>query len=121
MKTIYYIILYIRHKNIKMRKNKKIFVILLFFALTIRTLYSACLDPTLPFAYASSCYAECPWVPPVVTYLDSTSNNCVTGNNSCNEDCPSPTYFADDSTKKCVTSINDCYFSLPDCAHSNLL
>ncbi len=88
-----------------MQNNKRILVIILFLGMAAQISNSACLNPTLPYAYLSSCYAECPWVPPIVTYLDTTANSCVTGNNIAYLACTGPTYFADDSTKKCVLSI----------------
>jgi hypothetical protein len=31
-----------------------------------------------PYQYNSVCYSECPWSPPIVTYLDTLTSTCVT-------------------------------------------
>ncbi len=57
----------------------KIVLVALLILQLIRELYAIC-PADRQYLYNSICYSECPWSPPIKTYLDTQTGTCVTGN-----------------------------------------
>ena len=58
----------------------KIVLVALLVIQLIKELHAVVCTAPKPYQYGGICYAECPWSPPTVTYLDTLTSTCVTGN-----------------------------------------
>ena len=61
------------------RSRSTLAIMLIALALAVGS--EAC-NATHPYSYGGQCYPECPWNSTLVTYLDTSSNNCLTSTSS---------------------------------------